>query len=799
MNILKQGFKQTFKRNGAIKLILLGVGLALGLVLIAKVYFEKSYDSYIANIDRTYKIISIFETQESGINEYGTCSGAIAPGIKHFTPAIECATRYTPMFYESRIRPIEANSSSIKSTKAILADTSFFEIFSNGIVAGESKMSLNSPNQALISLSLAKKLSKSESAPSEIMGQQFIFEDAPQSPLTIAGVYNDFPINSSLRDVDVVISLGAISKFMPDGSNLWFSNARYHSVVKLAPNASVADINTAIAQMCEKNLPHEQIQKSGYKVSYRVEPIADQHSHNEDVKRTCSMLLILAITVLATATLNYVLITISAMVKRSKNIALHRCYGANRSTIYKMLLSESFICIVFSLGLSLFIVFSIQSTIENLLGNRIDALFSFQSIALMGAVCILVILIGGLLPGQAYSKISVGTVFQRYKESNRKWKHVLLLAQFICSSFFIILLTVVGLQYKHMINFDPSYSYKNVASMSARSLNVTERTKLKEEIAKLSFVKEQSFSSSIPIYPIERSRIQLNLSDDALFMAADMLSTPAEYFNIFDISIIEGRTFNSLSTSCEALVSRSFADKLMEVSNLKDGVVGTQILVSGHQPTTICGIYEDYHIGNANSRPSEPSIHFNIQNETGFLKDFINYYTVKLDPLTPENIAAVNSLFAETFPNKELEIKPYAQEFESEYKESRKFMLLVIISGIIVLIITLIGLIGYSHDEINRRRSEIAIRKINGASIAELLNLFLKNVSSMGFVGISIGVTLSFWVATRWMEQFTYKINITWWLLTICAISTLLIIAAVVVISTYKAANANPVNNLKSE
>ncbi|MFA6895393.1 MAG: FtsX-like permease family protein, partial [Bacteroidales bacterium] len=150
-------------------------------------------------------------------------------------------------------------------------------------------------------------------------------------------------------------------------------------------------------------------------------------------------------------------------------------------------------------------------------------------------------------------------------------------------------------------------------------------------------------------------------------------------------------------------------------------------------------------------------------------------------------------------PEKEIEVHIFSKEIKNLYVDSRRFKDAVTIAGIVVLIITLIGLIGYSQDEINRRRSEIAIRKINGATVSILMKMFLKNILKLALPSAIAGCIAAYYISMNWLEQYSEKIELNWWLFAACGVATIILISTVVTITIYKAANANPVENLKSE
>lgn len=782
----------------------------MGLILIAKVYFEQTYENFVPNIDRTYKVLPIYE--KNGVaTDWSTTSGAIAHGIKKYSPVVEAATRYTGMASNATMKVAVDNtindSHSYSAKRIILADSCFFDFFSRNIYAGNAKQVLAQPSQIMISRSFAEKLGGNKLQTEKVLGIGIIDEATPSVVLTVGGIYEDFPKNSSLTDIDIIISLPSIGKFMGDGSERWQGNDRYCSFVRLKENASAAQVEEGINLMCKQHINLEYYEKSGIKYGYRITPLSTYHSSNKEVKKMCNILLILALAVLVTSVLNYVLISISAMVRKAKIIAVYKCYGATRKNIYSLVFSEAFAHLLMSLVLASLIAFALKDYAKDLIGTNITSLLSSSSVIMLFALCTLIFVICGLLPGMGYSRIPVATAFRRYKESNRRWKHALLFVQFIASSFFITLLPLVILQYHLMLNTNTGYSYSNLIYIEENGVSPDKKNLLKQEIERLPFVAGQTFCCTLPMEQASGNNIYLPNDSKNYLNVADLYNVDNGYLKLMEIPIIEGQNFNEqAATLQEVMVSRKFANKMKELAGWNNGPVGKGIRISEHCNLrsnddffTICGVYDDFLIGYIGQEEERPSILFHSNSDKSFLTQFQNYHLIKLKEVSADNMKAIEDKISALIPNMTLKVKSYANEFEKYYVDSRRFRDSILISGLVVLIITIIGLIGYSHDEINRRRSEIAVRKINGATVAELQRLFLNNITKITGVAVVIGGAISYMVANKWLEQFSQKISLSWWIFALCALLTAAIVIAVVAITTHKAANTNPVENLKNE
>ena len=220
-----------------IKILSLGIGLAIGIVLIAKVCFELSYDSFYKDIDRLYLIDTHYE-QQGEKQDFAQTSGAVAPGFKAEIPGVEEATRYT--FHYSGNRYLDEDNNVINGSM-VLADSCFFKVFDRPILAGDPAKVLAKPGCTMVSESFAKKLG----GVSECIGKTIANEDDPQNRFVIEGVFEDFPANGNFH-FDIIGSLEVLPAYTTDN---WNGNDRYFGFVKLQKGFDYKSLGDAIRKM----------------------------------------------------------------------------------------------------------------------------------------------------------------------------------------------------------------------------------------------------------------------------------------------------------------------------------------------------------------------------------------------------------------------------------------------------------------------------------------------------------------------------------------------------------------------
>ena len=792
MDIFKILFRRLFKRgkNSAIKIISLSTGLALGLVLIAKVYFEQSYNNFFPDTERIYLVTYSFETEEDD-GTFEMVPGGVAIGMKDELPEVEFATRYTWLSDETVLVASDKNK---YRGNIFMGDSCLFNIFPRNILAGDVKDALSRPMYAMISDELAEKMGGALT----VIGQTFEPENMPGKIFTIGGVFEALPNNTHLK-YDVVVSMASVGKIMWEGSSTnWVGNDRYLAYVKLYPGIKPENLREGIDVMRKKYLPMEELEKAGVDINFGLKPLGEIHTGDENTKRMMLMFSILAISLLFTAVMNYVLIVISSLVGRSKEMAVNKCYGASKKNIYYRMMLETGVDICVSLVIAAMLVLFLRGTVLSLLGTTVDDLFTINSMWILLLVCFVIFIIAAVIPGYLYSHITVAVAFRNFSESKRLWKLGLLFIQFTAAAFFVTLLLIVGRQYNFMVNDSPGYNFEDLAYCSLFGVNGELRQKALDEVGRMPEVAEVTTCFYLPFHGASGNNIYLPNDDRELFNIADLYSVGDNYLNIMNIPVIEGRNFiEKTPSSKEIMVSRSFIKEILKFADWSDGVVGKSIRITEHSDNrfdyyTICGVYEDIRLGIIGSQDTRPTVMFYSDKPCPFL-------LVKYHDLTSEAIRKTTTLLQSIMPDREIIVNSYSSEMVNMYSDSANFRNSILAAGLVTLIICLMGLIGYANDETNRRKKETAIRKVNGATALDIQRMFLKDINYIALPAITIGCIIAYFIANSWLEKFADKANLTVALFAGCGIIVLFIILITVSIRSHSAANENPAERIKSE
>lgn len=788
MNVLKS-LNQRGQHNW-IKIVCLAVGLATGIVLIGKAGFEQSWDKFFPTSDRIYVVCEDI-IRDGEYKHYPQTAGAVAHGIKRYCPQVEAATRYTSFAWDM---PIVTDDDKRVRTNYALVDSCFFDVFPFRILVGNPKKTLSQVDCCMIPRSLAEKLMGIEN-PLDLVGKKIYYNIRGGWALTVGGIYEDIPLNSKLHGMEVMVSMPTITRIMFDGRDNWVGNDRYESYVRLAKGIMPDDLKPQIEKMKRDNLPLDELKKAGVDLGFSVQPLVDYHTKDEGTRRMTWIVSILAAVLIGCAVMNYLLLVIGGISQRAKEMAVHQCYGAEARHIYQKVMTESIVHLLLSLILAALLLFLFKETIEELVGAPLMVLLlTGSNIWLIVSTCLVVLLITGFVPSWIYTHIPLAAAFKNYNHSHRIWKLLLLGLQFASATFLIILLIVVGRQYRMMVNDDPGYDYSTLGSLLVDGVSIEQRQLAMDELRKLSSVKGVTMSYANLTQHQSGDNILLPGDDREYMNIADLYYVGDGYFDVMEIPLVSGRTFTEQTdTLREVMVSRKFEERMKELAGW-DQALGKQIICTSFQgPYTIVGVFEDTRIGSITNPDTRPSVCYYSRKP-----EQMHYILIRFQSM--DGLEAANKLVKELVTdNPDISIVPYNQMVTELYTDAHRFRTTVMIGGLVALIIALIGLIGYLAGEIARRQKEIAIRKVNGARIADVLKLFHTDILRVALPAVVIGATGAWYVARLWLEQFSEKTTLSPIILVGGALAVIIVILSVVCLGCYRVASSNPVNYLKTE
>ncbi len=753
--------------SNIIKVISLGLGLTMSILLFSRVAFEQSYDTCYEDYDNLYQIFSIFSADGEQFEPQKANCGPVAGAIlENFPQEVESATSVAyflgaPLY----------NGSVRFDAKTLLADSLFFRTMGIEVLSGNPEKELMQPDVIFLADRLARKIFGDENPIGKVLNYN------KEMQFTVKGTYADLPANATMRPEGVVSMPTSWNRGW--GNYSWRGGDSYYEYIRFRPGADKEVVNARLDAMIQKYRPEED--KKAYGYTAFVKPIRDVYRNEDQVKRMDTIMSILALAILFIAALNYVLISISSLTYRAKAVGVHKCSGASGGTVFSMFLLETGIIIVLALMLMALILLNFQEFIEDTTAAKLSVLFAPDRIWVPLAVVLVLFIVGGVLPGRLFARIPVSQVFRRYTEGKKGWKRPLLFVQFAGVAFICGLMYVVMAQYNYVKDKDMGYNPRRVAVGSAYFGKAEESEPALHFFRGLSYVEEVSCAVSTPIWSYSGSMIQ-GESGQALFSTRTSRA-PEDYFKMMGMTIKEGRPARATD---ELVVNEAFVERM----RWGDKALNHPLRMEGENYKVV-GILKDFHIGSF-FEPQDVIIF-------GYTRTFGNAVHVRLKEPFAENLRRLNKDVAEAYPDKTIDFGGMEQEILNEYNPVRVFSNATILAAVTMFFIMLMGLIGYTTDEVRRRSKEIAIRKVNGAESTGILELLSKDILYVAGPAVIIGTLASWYVNGMWMEQFATQVPLTWVVYVLIALVILIIIVACVIWKSWKIANENPVNSIKSE
>ena len=750
--------------SNIIKIISLGLSLTMSILLFSRVAYEQSFDTCYKDYDNLYQIWSVFTVKGEKYPPQEQNCGPVAGAIlENFPEQVEAATstcywKNSPL-YNGNIRLDE---------KKIVADSLFFQTMGIEVLSGNPVKDLQQPDVIFLSDRFAKKIFGGE----DPVGKTINYNH--EKDFMVKGTYKALPANATVNP-EAVISMPTLWNEGSGGNYSWQGGDSYPEYIRFRPGADKSVVNARIDAMIEKYRPEEGKTKYGYTAV--VKPIRDTYRNYESVKRMRNIMSVLGFAILFIAALNYVLISISSLTYRAKAVGVHKCNGASGGKIFGMFLLETGIIIVVALLLMALVLLNFREFFEDTAAAKLSLLLAPERIWVPLTVIGVLFIVGGVLPGRLFARIPVSQVFRRYTEGKKGWKRPLLFIQFAGVAFISGLMCVVMAQYQYVLNKDMGYNPQRLALANAYWNKEKECDAAFQFFKGLPYVEAVTSANNTPISGYSGSMIR-DESGNALF------STRACYYMREDYPAMMGMTFKTgrmARTEDEVIVNETFAD-MMHWGN---DAVGRTVDVDGTAQMKVVGVLKDFQIEDFTADKMPFVARYN--------KYFVGTIHVRLKEPFVRNLQQLNKDVADAFHNQTIDFIGYEKKITDSYNSVRVFRNATLMAAITMFFVMLMGLIGYTADEVRRRSKEIAIRKVNGAEASSILELLSKDILVVALPAVILGSLASWYINGVWMEQFAEQIPLGW------IVYLLVIIVGCVLWKSWRIANENPVNSIKSE
>jgi len=756
--------------SNLIRVISLSLGLTIGILLFSQIVFELSYENCYPEAERLAMVraqITNLSTGEimgdDGTNYDYTVFAPTANAVAESMPEeVEYASCVLPereynIYYEEKL---------LSDVDYIYVDSCFFQVFGIPLLKGNLK-DLIIPGSVFVSERFARETFADEDPVGKILSAD------KQNTFTIRGVYKDVPENTMLTH-DFVVSIYNNNGGYQAG-NGWNGNDVFYTFLRLRRDSDMDKVNDNIQRVIEK---YTETTIDDWKMDYSIIPLVKRHLDSPDVQKRL-VYGFLGFAIFFVAIMNYMLISIATLSRRAKSVGVHKCSGASSTNIFSMFLAETGILVILSVLLSFLLIFNAREMIEDLLSVRLSSLFTWGTLWVPLLTILVLFVLAGGIPGRLFSRIPVTQVFRRYTDGKKGWKRSLLFVQFTGVSFVLGLLLVTLLQYGHLMNRDMGIDVTGLTE--AESWLPKERVEhIKDELRRQPMVEGVTVATHSVLGQYWTRGLMSN--DGKRLATLNFNYCHYNYPEVMGIKIIEG---TPMKKGGDLLVN----EELVRLMRWTDGAVGKRV---NNVAGTVVGVFRDIRNESFYAAQS-PIILIGTEEQANHTFD------VRLKEPFDENLKRLNEYMEKTFPDVSLHFMSVDHMVKDLYKDVYRFRNSVWITSCFILLIVIMGLIGYVNDETQRRSKEIAIRKVNGAEAFHVLRLLTRDILYVSVLSILIGTAVSYFAGRAWLDQFAEQIELNPLLFIGTALFIQLLIIVCVVLKAWHIANENPVNSIKNE
>lgn len=791
---IKLAFRNLWCRKtfSFINVLGLTIGLASCIIIGLYAYNELTFDQFNQNHDRIYRINKVTNDKGKQPQQDGITPGNLAPALGKEIPEIAAACRFRPWFTEMLV---SYDTVKISLDDVAYADNSLLTMFDFPLIKGDKKSALAEPFTAVISETTAKKYFSNTNP----MGKTLVTLN--NMPVKINGVAKDVPQNSSIQ-FNMLISMATLeapaNKDNFSWMNSWTTNVDY-TFVQLKPYAGAIKANSKISALLHSHFPEKEFQYRTY-----LQQLDDIHLGSKDILyaesfRTNSSsiiytLLIIAGLILVIACFNFINLTTSGALSRAKETGVQKVLGARQSQLVRKFFSESFLLCTISLITALIIVSIILPLFNQLAGAHLTTGLLFQ-IKVVGALLGLLFLLSmaaGLYPAIFLARFKSTDVFRNViKAGKNSWlRKTLVTTQFAFSILLIIATIVVNKQMHFLGTKDLGFDKDQVAVLQLANTGL--ESKSKELITTLKQnpnIISVSSSNRVPGQGFNGYGVipEGHTVDEHLL--SSVFETDANFASTYNIRLTQGRYFSStmLTDTTESIVINEAMANMLGWKN----AVGKQFEIYEARKGKIIGVMKDFNFASLRKKVEPLAV---------ILTDNPLYVSVKLKAGTfPSSLAFMQKTWKQFTSEYPFDYFFLDEQLNHFYESDAKLLSVLNIFAVLAIFIACIGLFGLSIYTAKQRTKEIGVRKVLGATVTNIVGMLSKDFVKLVLIAAIIAFPVSWWAMNTWLQEFAYRINISWSVFMISGLASISIALITISFQAIKAAIANPVKSLRTE
>lgn len=807
------------KTNSLINIFGLAVGIASFIFILLFVKDELKYDTFLEKADRIYQVDlnSNFGGQDFYIGK--TPASVSAALVRNF-PEIEYASRvYRPG--DVIVRSTKNNTQAFTETAVLAVDSNFLDVFSFKLKEGNRKTCLQDPDAVLITESAAKKYFGNE----DPLGKMLLI-DKEGKPCKVSAVLENVPSQSSLQfDILMPVSAFPVVKKM-SWSWIWLQVCTY---IKLKDNA---DNSPAGIQRIEEKFPSmirveampafkrigkpfDEFVKKGGRWELSLQPYMRIHLFSVGIGQVLSnvgdikyvyIFSCIALIMLLLACVNFMNLSTAQSMIRAKEIGVRKVLGSDRGLLIRQFMAEALFYSFCSSLIALAFVIVCINPFNALSGKDLHLTQLLSDFNWLWILLLTIItgLLAGSYPAFYLSSLKPVSIIKGIGKTGDSIKDIfvrngLVVFQFTVSTALIICTIVVFRQMKFMREKDLGLSKDNIIIVKNTALLGEKAELFRNEAVTLPSVMKASIATGVPTrenfgdgYVPEVSTPGEHLVQD---LGLSSFIVDEGFIPALDIKLLSGRNFSKDFADSTSVILNEEAVKQIGWKN----PVGSYMTYPGHdnQRFKVIAVVKNFHISSLHD-PVTPFALFYTSSKTYDLG--LSYAVIKAQPGSAEKVTdELKEKWTVIAPAVPFELMFLDSEFDALYKTEKKLGHVFFVFTMLSVIVACLGLLGLVIFSIAKRRKEVGIRKVLGASVSVIVLMLTRDFMKLVLIASFIAMPLAWWGMSKWLEEFAYRITIGYTVFASAIILSALLTLLTVGWQTVKAALANPVKSLRTE
>ncbi|MFA6400203.1 MAG: ABC transporter permease [Salinivirgaceae bacterium] len=776
------------------------LGLTLGLVFVVLTFLfaqnEFAYDKHFTNTSNTYLLAC--NNGRNQVMHYGQPAVFMDEIVKD-VPEVTCGVRL-----QWSDENIKINNHRFKAVDFVYADSAFYSFLGWNLILGDPQTALCAPMSVTISEKIAKQYFKD----SDIIGQ--VINIGNEYDFKVTGVFKDFPEQSHIK-TDFIASLSSYKISTPH----YFTDWGWHAsgiYLKVDQKADLGKVKLKIAEYW--NLKSEDRSCTGPHIKAELQPFKDIYLKTGEIMGGLSAIdyvivfSIIATFILLISCFNFINLSIAINSKRTIETGIKKVLGANGWLFLRQVFLEMTIYLVLAFVFGYFMIKLFLPEINTLISKHLTLnLFqNYELLLFLGFLFLFVIVVCGSIPFLMLARSNTsgllrGVTFFRRKtaslgQAQNTLRNTLVIAQFAIGILLVISTFVVNKQMRLIRQHDTGFDKEQMIVVNNHEGDQQSRyEKMRNLVKTYPEVKDITSGSGVPFYGINNWGGPKVFGDDQNQMqGCGFLSVDANYLSVIGAEFLAGRNFNVESSSDKEKVI--VTEELVKALHL-DNPVGTQLGdLWSNKPWEIIGVVKNIEFHTIRER-DYPVVFFCQRT------DLIGFHEQMILKLQSNNLTGVidrmKKDWNEISPDYPMDFAFLNQRFNENYQDESHTAIFLNIMTAVAIILCCLGLFGLAVFHINARIKEIGIRKVNGAKISEILALLNKDFVIWVVISFVIAAPVAFYAMNSWLQNFTTKTDLTWWIFALSGIIALGIALLTVSFQTWRAASRNPVEALRYE